>query len=160
MIRAGDERELFWVGGRSDDLFEFGLWSEPVVVSTEEELGQSAGGQKGICELVSETLRGNAESGESVEICAGRWSVAAAGDEGHGGSEAEAHNDDGEIELGVEPVEGSGDVGGFGEAFVVAFAQAGAAEVEAEYRKAEAPVRSIEDLHGVVDDLVVKCAAA
>ena len=42
----------------------------------------------------------------------------------------------------------------------MAFAEAGATEVEAENRKAEAEVGAIENLHGVIDDFVVQRAAA
>jgi hypothetical protein len=42
----------------------------------------------------------------------------------------------------------------------MAFAEPGSAEVEAEDGKADAPVGSVQDLHGVIDDFVVKGAAA
>jgi hypothetical protein len=60
----------------------------------------------------------------------------------------------------MKPIECSGDVGGFGEAIVASFAEAGAAEVKAKDGKAESEVDTVEDFHGVIDDFVVESAAA
>ena len=59
-----------------------------------------------------------------------------------------------------KPVECGQNVGGFGAAVVCALAEAGAAKVEAQDRKPESPLRIVEDLHGVVNNLVVQIAAA
>jgi len=58
VIRSGDEDKVFWGGGCSDNLFEVAPWSEPVTVAAQEELGETASGEEGISELMTETVRG------------------------------------------------------------------------------------------------------
>jgi hypothetical protein len=43
---------------------------------------------------------------------------------------------------------------------MMSFAETGAAEIEAQDGKAEAPVRSVQDFHSVIDDFVVEGSAA
>ena len=58
-----------------------------------------------------------------------------------------------------EPVERGQHVAGFCSAVMRSLAQARAAKVEAQDGTAESPVRIVEDLHGMVDNLVVQVAA-
>jgi len=114
--------------------------SEPVAIAAKEELGNVAAGEGGIVEVVTEALGGKSEGSEGVDGGARGGLGAATGHEGHSGAEAESDDDDGEIELSAQPAEGGRDVGGFGEAFVVSFTQAGASEIESEDGEAKAPV--------------------
>jgi hypothetical protein len=111
MICAGDEDEAFGVSGCVHYLFEFGFGSEPVAIAAEEELGKVAAGEERIAELLVETLGGKAECGEGMDVAVRCGTVAAARGESHDGAEAESDDDDGEIELYMKPVEGSGDIG-------------------------------------------------
>src|ERR1700674_3801206 len=70
-----------------------------------------------------------------------------------GGAKGKTGEDDGQREFVFEPVEGGAHVFDFANAVcVLAFTQAGTAEVEAEHGKSEA----IERFHGVEDDFVVE----
>ena len=141
-------------------MLKFCFWRERVPIAAQEELGEGTAGEEGIVELAPEALGRKSEGGEGVDVAPRRDVVAATSDQSHGGAEAEADNDDGEIEFCMEPVEGCRDIGGFCEAFVASFAETCTAKVETENGKAEAPVCPVEDLHGVVDNFVVKSTAA
>ena len=78
----------------------------------------------------------------------------------HRCAEAESDHDDGQLVFGMQPVERGDDIGRLGHAFVMSFAETGAAKIEAQHRPAQAPLRRIQHLHGVVDDFVVHGAAA
>ena len=76
--------------------------------------------------------------------------------EAYGGAERKTGKDDGQREFMFQPVEGGANIFDFANAAsVLAFAQAGAAEVEAEHGESEA----IESFHGVEDNFVVQRSA-
>ena len=105
MIGAGDEDEPLGFRGCIDDLLQVSLWSEPIAVAAEEELGELAAGEEGVVKLVAEALGGKSEGDKSMDFGA-RGGIIATGDESHGGTEAEPDDDGGEMELCMQPVEG------------------------------------------------------
>lgn len=82
--------------------------------------------------------------------------VVIGGTRSDGGSERETGENYGKVEFLFEPVERGTNIFDLAYAVgVLAFAQAGAAEVEAEHGESEA----VERLHGVEDDFIVQRAA-
>lgn len=127
--------------------------AELVVVSADEELGGGAAGGEEVVGVVAVVgVDGEAQTDEAFDA-----GVAAAGAQADVGAEGKTREEDGEAEAVVEPVEGCADVVDFAVAFVVcAFAEAGAAEVEAEDGETEVG----EGFGRVVDGLGVHSAAA
>ncbi len=79
--------------------------------------------------------------------------VSVASAQAYGGSERKAGEDYGQREFALEPVEGGAHVFDFTDAVcVLAFAQAGAAEIEAQYGESKV----VERLHGVEDNFIVQ----
>jgi hypothetical protein len=119
----------------------------------DEELGDgAAGGQEVVGVVAACGADGKAQADEAADA-----GVAAAGAEADVGAEGEAGEEQREVIRCGHPVECGADVVDFAAAVVVrAFAQARAAEVEAEDRKADLR----ESFCRVVDDLVVHGAAA
>ena len=79
--------------------------------------------------------------------------VGVGGAQSYGGAERKAGEDHGQREFAFEPIEGNAHVFDFADAVgVFAFAQASAAEVEAEHGESEA----VERFHGVEDYFVVE----
>jgi hypothetical protein len=117
------------------------------------ELGDgAAGGQEVVGVVAACGADGKAQADEAADA-----GVAAAGAEADVGAEGEAGEEQREVIRCGHPVECGADVVDFAAAVVVrAFAQARAAEVEAEDRKADLR----ESFCRVVDDLVVHGAAA
>ena len=102
---------------------------------------------------------GQAEGDESTDIVM-RWVGLATGPQRHGRAKTESRNDDGKAELALQPIHASEYVASLGYAVVFAFAQAGAAKVEAQDGTVQPPYGIVQHLHGVVDNLVMQIAAA
>ena len=159
MIGAGDKEQPFGFGSGGGDLRELSGRRKLVVVSTEEKLGDGAVGEAGVAIVLAIGVSRKAQCDEGADVGAGAG-AAATGAQGHGGAKAESGGYDGQLVCVFKPVQRGQHIGGFGVAVMGAVAEAGAAKVETENGKAEAEPRLVEDLHGVVDNLVVHCAAA
>jgi hypothetical protein len=136
--------------------FEYSLhdiaWAVLVVITADEELRLRALGKEAVGVVTACGADGDTETDEAFDA----W-ISAAGAESYIGAEGEASEEDGQVKILLEPIEGGFDVILFASALIVrAFAEAGAAKVEAKDGKAEGG----EGLHGVIDDLVVHGAAA
>ena len=144
--------DAFGFGSVDEEGFEDAARAELVVVAGDEELGGAAGGEEVVGVVAAGGADGEAEAYEALDA-----GVAATGAEAHVGAEREAGEEDGETEAAVKPVECGANVVDFADAFVVyAFAQARAAEVEAQDRKSEVGER----FRRVIDGLGVHGAAA
>ena len=112
---------------------------------------------EGVVVVAAVGVGGQAEGDEGADVAIGMIR-AAAGLNRHGCAEAETGEENREMKLAVQPVEGGVDVFDCRTAVVLAFTQAGTAEVEAKYGEVEAPCGVVHHFHGVVDDFVVKRA--
>jgi len=152
VVCAFDPEELFGLGGAGEYGFHDVAGTVYVVIAADKKLGLIAAGKEAVGVVAASGAHGDAESDEAFDA-----RVAAAGAEADVRAEGEAGEEDGLVEAVFYPGEGGFDVILLAAAFVVyAFAEAGAAKVEAEYGNTEGG----EGLHGVVDDLVVHGAAA
>ena len=131
---------------------------ELVAVSAEKEFGDVAGLEARIVVVVAVGLRGQTKRGEGNNIWTGL--LVATSLQSHGRAKAEADGDDRAPVFVFKPVQSGENVGCFGSAVMSSLAEASAAKVEAQNRKPETPLRIVDGLHGVVDDLVVEIAAA
>ncbi len=149
VVSSFDAHQLLRIGERTDQRFQCARRSELIARSADEEFGLSGSSQE--FEIVSTGFdcdRGQAERDERVDPVIG-----IGGTQSNGGAKRESGENNGERKLAFEPVQRGADVFHFADAIgVLAFAQAGAAEVEAQDGKSEA----VESLHGVEDNLVVK----
>src|SRR5450759_968760 len=145
MISGFDADELLRIGEGADEYFEFTHGAELIARAADEQLGFRALTQKfEIVEAVFNRDGGQAEGDERANAVVG-----IGGAQSDGGSEGKAGEDYGERELAFEPIEGGAHVFDFADAVgVLAFAQSGAAEVEAEDGESVA----VERFHGVEDD--------
>jgi len=152
MIGGFDDYKHLWLGERGDQGLELRFRGELVAGAAYEEFWFGAGLQEiVIVGAVVDGGDGRAQGDEGLDA----W-VGAGGAEADGGSKGEAGEDQREMEFVVEEVEGGADVVEFASAVVVlAVAESGAAEVEAEHRKAE----RVQSFHGVEDDFVVQRAS-
>ncbi len=158
MIGALKQREFFGISGGRNNLRQLLGGRKLVAISADEELGEREVLQRWI--FVVAIAVADRESKSNQRTNAGCQALAAVSSDRHGCAEAEARENDGAIVLLVKPVESREHIAGFGFSIVNAAAQADAAKIEAQDRTVETPMRCVEDLHGVVDDLVVKVAAA
>jgi hypothetical protein len=152
VVGSFDPEELLRLWG----FFEYSLhniaWAVLIVIAADEELGLRAVRKEAVGVVAACRADGDTETDEPFDA----W-ISAAGAEPYVGAEREAGEEDGQVQVLLEPVEGGFDVVLFASALIVrAFAEAGAAKVEAKDGKAEGR----EGLHGVIDDLVVHGAAA
>ncbi len=149
MISGLDANQLLRIGEGADERFEFTGGAELIARAADEELGFRAPAQK--FEIVDAVFSGNGGQAEGNERADSVVSIGGA--QSDGGSEGKAGEDYGERELAFEPIERGAHVFDFPDAVgVLAFAQSGAAEVEAEHGESEA----VERFHGVEDDFVVQ----
>lgn len=126
--------------------------AELVASSADEELGHRAMGEEGVAVVASFGMDGKAEGDGAFDA-----DVATGNAQADVGAEGESGEEDGEVQMLVEPVEGGADVVLLAAAVVMsAFAEPGAAEVEAEDGKAA----ELEGFHGVINDLVVHGSSA
>jgi len=152
MISGFDADQLLGVGEGVDQRFEFSWGTEVIARATNEKFRLRARTQE--FEIIDAAFDGDGGQAEGDE-CADSV-VGVGGTQSDGGAERKAGEDDRQRELAFEPVEGGAHVFNFSDAAgVFAFAQAGAAEVEAEHRESEA----IERFHGMEDDFVVERSA-
>jgi hypothetical protein len=149
---AFDPDELLRLGGAFEDGFDDGARAVFVVIAADEELGLGALWEEAVGIVASACANRKAKTDEAFHA-----GVSAAGAQSDVGTEGEAGEEDREIEILIDPIERGMDVLLLAAAIVVSsFAQADAAEVEAEHGEAEGR----ECLHGVIDNLVVHSAAA
>ncbi len=127
----------------------------------------------GICQIPQEGiavsgtigLRGQAQRDEGAHSWSSRQAraayllEAATSPQRHGRAKTVSGDNQRTLEFLFEPVESGKNIAGFSLAIVHSIAQAGAAKVEAQHGPAQAPSRIVEDLHGVVHNLVVEIAA-
>ena len=153
MISSFDADQLLRISEGVDERFEFPWGTKLIARSADKEFWLCALAQE--FEIVDAVLSADsdgdsrqAERDERVDTVIG-----IGGAQADGGAERKTGEDDRERELVFEPVEGGADVFDFPDAAgVLAFAQAGAAEIETEHRESEA----VERFHGVEDDFVVQ----
>lgn len=144
--------KLFGITRAGDGGFDLRARAVQVAGAADEELGLGAIAEEAEIVVAAFGVDGQAESDK-----AGNARIATANLEADPGAEGESGKEDGAMELAVEPVERGADVVLFALAGIVnAFAQSGAAEVEAQDGQAE----GLEGLHRVVDHLVVQGASA
>ena len=147
VLGAFDPDHALGFGCVGEDGFHDVAWAELVVIARDEELGHDAAGKEAVGVVATVGADGKAEADEALDA-----DVPAAGTQADVGAEGEAGKEDGEFEIVFEPAERGANVVLLAVAMVeCAFAEADAAEVEAQDGKAKGG----EDLHGVVDDLVV-----
>ncbi len=153
MISGFDPHQLLRVGESVDERFEFSGGSELIARAADEEFGLDALAQKfeivdAVFNSICDRDGGQAEGDERADSVIG-----IRGAQSDGGAEGKTGEDDGQREFALEPIEGGTHVFFFADAAgVLAFAQAGAAEVEAQHGESEA----VERFHGVEDDFVVQ----
>src|SRR6266536_424119 len=152
MIARFDADKFLRIGERLNQRFQFSGRAKLVARSADEKFRLGARAQE--LEIINEAFegqRGQAEYDERPNAIVG-----IGGAESDSGAERESGKEHGQSEFMLEPVEGRADVFDFAEAAcVLAFAQPGAAEVEAQHGESEA----IERFHGMKYDLVVQRAA-
>jgi len=149
VISGFDANQLLGLGKGVDQRFEFTHGPELIARSADEELGLGARAQEfEVVDAIFDSDGGQAEGDER-----GYTVIGVCGAQSYGGAERKTGEDDGQREFTFEPVEGGPDVFDFSDAVcVLALAQAGAAEIEAEHGKSEI----VERFHGVEDDFVVQ----
>ena len=149
MISGFDADELLRVGKGVDERFKFTGRAELIARAADEQLGFRALAQK--FEIVDAVFNGDGGQAERDERADSV--VRIGGAQSDGGSEGKAGEDYRKRELAFEPIEGGAHVFDFADAVgMLAFAQSGAAEVEAQHGESEA----VERFHGVEDDFVVQ----
>lgn len=151
VVGSGNEDEARGWGHGFRGTGEIGGGAELVVVPAEEEFRSGAG----LEELVGVVAAGGAD-GKAETNASDDARISATGTQADVGAEREAGEEDRPMEVSGHPAERGSDVVLFAVTSVKeAFAEANAAEVEANDRQAEGQ----EGLHGVVDDLGVHGSA-
>ena len=151
MISGFDADQLFGFRESIHEGFEFSggrNWSRAPLTKS---LGfaRRGGIRNRSCGLSNWRVGGGQAQGDQC----GNAVVGIGGAQANGGSERKSGENDGEREFAFQPVERGADVFDFANAVgVLAFAQTGAAKVEAEHGKSKA----VQRLHGVEDDFVVQ----
>jgi hypothetical protein len=156
VVARFDADQFFGFGEGVDQRLEFSRRGELIARTTHEKLG--LGGSAEEIEVVDAIVFSicDGDGGQSQGNEGGDAIVGIGGAEADGGSEGKSRKDDGEREFGLDPIESGADVFDFADAVgVLALAQSGAAEVEAEDGESEA----VEGFHGVEDDFVVERSA-
>jgi len=149
VISGFDADQLLRIGEGVDERFEFAGGAELIARAADEEFRLGASAQK--FEIVDPAFDGDGGQAEGDERADAV--VRIGGARSNSSAERKAGEDDGQRELMFQPVEGGAHVFDFADAIcVLAFAQAGAAEVEAEHGESEA----VERFHGVEDYFVVE----
>ena len=114
--------------------------------------------QKAVMVVAAVGLGGQAQRDQGAYVLVG-FLRAATGPQRHGGTKAEAGQDDGTVEFVVEPIERGQNIADLGFAVVSALAEAGAPKVEAQDRKPESPLRVVQNFHGAVHHFVMHGSA-
>jgi hypothetical protein len=152
VVGAGNPDQLFGLAGEGDCGLDVGNGAVLISRAADEELGLGAIAQEAEVVVAAFGVDGKPESDEARNA-----RIAAADLEADPGAEGESGEEDGAMELAVEPVDGGTNVVLLAAAVIVgALAEARAAEVEAKDGETE----GLEGLHGVVNDLVVQGASA
>jgi len=147
-----NQNQFFRFRDRSDYLAEFFCGAELVSVTAHEQLGLEALLQKG--KVVGSFIRWDYRNSEADHR--GNSGVRTGCLESDRGPEGEAREDDREMKFMVEPIEGRTDVLNLAEAIrVLTLAQTSSAEIKPQNWKS----KTIERLHRVKDDLVMKGSA-
>src|SRR5207253_8707507 len=130
VISGFDADKLFGIGEGVDEGFEFTGGAELIARAADEEFRLGASAQKfEIVDAAFDRNSGQAERDERADAV-----IVVGGARSDGGSERKTGEDDGQRELMFQPVDGSTHVFDFVDAAgVLAFTQAGTAEVEAEH---------------------------
>ena len=152
MIARFNANQLFRLHECSNERFELSWWTKLIARSAHKELGLGAIAEKPeIVDAVFDGHNRQTKGNERADAVVG-----ISGAQSHRSAERKSREDDWQREFMRDPVKSSVHILDFAfAASVLAFAQSGAAKIEAQDRKSEA----VERLHGVKDDFVVQRSA-
>ena len=157
MIRAFDQHQLFRLGHGRNQRFQLGARTKLIAGAADKQLGLGAILHEFKC--VHAWLFGvgcNRAYGSSNSDDRTNTGVRASRPQSDRCAKRKSSKQKWQMILGVKPVERSVDILNFAVALIVfPVAQASAAEVEAQHRKAKA----VQRLHRMEDDFIVQCSA-
>src|SRR2546430_1973231 len=155
MIGAGQEHQAARLSGSRNNALKLLGRGELVAISAEKQLGLTATLEKGVVVLTALRVGGQTKRRQRFNLGAGT-----ACQQRHGCPKAEPCHQQWPAELALKPVDCGGNVLRLCLAVMLAFAEASAAEVEAQNRQGQSELRRIQGLHRVVNDFVVEGTAA
>ena len=146
-VIAGNEHQFLRIGGLGNDCLQSLVWTVLIVIAADEQLGLPAVAQKRVGVQTAFGLNWCTDRDQGLNI-----RIGTGGAQSGGSPKGKACEDDGQLELVLQPSERSMHVGDLTASLIVLTgAQSRATEVEAQHRKSE----RIQGLHGMEDNFVV-----